>query len=202
METAQDQQEKQFNPRRGAYLMIPYLKEDGASAQLGLITLYERLIKEGLWEVVFHENPHMTPLEFLNFMSAPRTFLQILTMAEGDTVVDACGMAWLSDVQYCDGGILTKGIGSFVFFQEYQKPAFTDPFRDIVFDYWFNVLGLKTLVGLTPSTNRAASLFSKRMGLREIARIPEYTTFMGQVCDGIVSWLSREEYLAGAMTKQ
>lgn len=185
----------EFEPRRGPYLMIPYLPQEGTSQHEALINLYFRLKQEGLDKVVFHENPDISLLEFMNFFSGPKCFLQVLAIVKDEKLVDICGMAWLSDMCPC-GGKLTKAVGSFLFFNDYQKPAYTDPFRDIIFDYWFDVLKVDTLVGLTPSLNRAASIFVKRLGLKEICRIPQYTTYEGQRCDGIISWLSKEEYYA------
>jgi hypothetical protein len=104
-------------------------------------------------------------------------------------------MAWLSDITSCSG-LMTKAIGSFVFFKDYQKPAYTDPFCDLAFNYWFETLGIDTLVGLTPEPNRLSSIFIKRHGMDEICRIPQYTTFDGKVCAGIVSCLTKEGYRA------
>ncbi len=183
-----------FEPRRGPYLMIPYCAQGGTDQHRALIDLYSRLQAEGLAEIVFHENPETTLLDFMNFFSGPKVALQIFALMDGDKVVDIIAMTWLADLVSCSNGALIKGVGSFVFFKDYQKPAYTDPVSKLVLDYWFDVLLLQTLVGLTPAPNRAASLFTKRLGFQEVCRIPNYTTFDGKVCDGIVSWMSRELY--------
>jgi hypothetical protein len=188
-----------FEPRRGPYLMIPYCPQNGTDQHQALIDLFFRLKAEKLDSVVFHENPDISLLEFMNFFSGSKTLLQILAIMSEDKVVDICGMAWLADMASCSGGILVKAVGNFLFFADYQKPAYTDPFRDLIFDYWFDVLNLDTLVGLTPSLNRAASIFVKRLGLKELCRIPDYTTYEGQKCDGIVSWMSKESYHASRL---
>jgi hypothetical protein len=191
-----EEMKTKFEPRRGPYLMIPYCPQEGTAQHQALIDLYFRLKSEGLNKVVFHENPGVSLLEFMNFFSGPKTLLQILAIIAEEKVVDICGMAWLADMTSCSSGILIKGTGSFLFFKNYQKPAYTDPFRDLIFNYWFDVLKLQTLVGLTPSLNRAASIFVKRLGMKEIGRVPNYTTYDNQVCDGIISWMSQEEYHA------
>jgi|GEM_PF-3061258 len=188
-----------FQFRRGHFTLVPYRVDDGSTSQQGLVDLYFRIHQDGLQEIVFHENPEMTLLQFMNFMSSPRTFLSVFALMDEqtDSVVDVVGMAWLSETQNCCGGTLNKAIGSFLFFKNYQKPAYTDPCHEILFDYWFNLLGLHTLVGLTPEPNRAALLFVKRLGLKEICRIPRYTTYEGKVCAGVVSQLTSEDYFSG-----
>lgn len=182
-----------FEPRRGPYLMIPYLPQDGTDQHEALVNLFFRLKKEDLHKVVFHENPGISLLEFMNFFSRPNVLLQILAIIKEDKVVDIAGMAWISDMSTC-GGILNKAIGSFLFFKDYQRRAFTEPFWEIVAEYWFMVLKVDTLVGLTPSLNRASSIFIKSLGIKEVARIPNYTTYEGQKCDGIVSCMTKEDY--------
>lgn len=191
-----DNQMSEFNMRRGPYILIPYLPQNGTDQHEALINLYFRLKKEGLDHIVFHEHPGITLLEFMNIFSNTKNLLQICGLMDSDNnLVDICGMTWLSDIVNCSE-ILTKAVGSFLFFSSYQKPAYTDPFGELVLDYWFEVLKIDTLVGLTPELNRLSSMFIKRHGMKEICRIPEYTTYDGKVCDGIVSWISKNEYLA------
>lgn len=182
--------------RSGRFILIPYMPENGTDQHEALINLFFRLKKEGLDTIVFHEHPTITLLEFLNIFSNPKCLLQICgLMNEQEELADICGMSWLSSITRCSG-ILTKAEGSFLFFSDYQKPAYTDGFGKLIFDYWFNTLGIDTLVGLTPDMNRSSSIFIKRHGMKEICRIPKYTTYGGQICDGIVSWITKEEYLA------
>lgn len=184
-----------FEPRRGPYLMIPYVGQEDTEQQEALINLFFRLKQEKLDVVVFHEKPKISLLEFMNFFSRrEKTLLQVLAIVAEDKVIDICGMAWLSDMVTCSG-ILTKATGSFLFFKDYQARAYTEPFWEIVSEYWFTVLKLDTLVGLTPSDNRLASIFVKSLGIKEICRIPKYTTFEGRVCDGIISHMTKEDYL-------
>jgi hypothetical protein len=199
METQNMQKEEpkyEFNPRRGPYLLIPYMPQNGTEQHEALINLFFRLKKEDLDKIVFHEHPDITLLEFLNFFSGNKCLLQIFgLMDDKNNLVDICGMAWLSDIVNCSG-ILTKATGSFLFFNDYQKPAYSDAFGELLFEYWFEALSIDTLVGLTPAPNRKSSIFIKRQGMKELFRIPQYTTFEGQKCEGIVSWLSKEEYRA------
>lgn len=186
---------KEFEFRRGDLLMMPYDPKIGVFNEESLISFYDRLHVEELWDIVFHENPEMSLREFLNFFNVPMNLLQVFTIAEGDRFSDVAGLAWLTEVTTCQG-ILTRALGSFVFFRKYQSPKYTDEFCKIILDYWFNVLMINTIVGLTPAENRLALLYVKRAGFREVGRMPSYTTLGKKIMDGVITSMTKEEYLS------
>jgi RimJ/RimL family protein N-acetyltransferase len=172
---------------------MPYDPRVGGFKEESLIILYNRLKAEGLWDAVFHEDAGVNLLSFMNFFSDGKALLQLLVLTDGDRIVDIVGMSWLSDIVTCSG-ILTRGIGSFVFFKDYQKPMYTDQFSEMILGYWFEVLGLDVILGVTPEPNRAALVYARRSGLREIGRLRGYTTFGGEVVTGVVFSLTKQEY--------
>jgi len=186
---------KEFEFRRDGLVMLPYDPKIGVLNEESLVSFYDRLHVEDLWDIVFHENPDMSLREFLNFFNVPINLLQVFTIAEGDKFVDVAGLAWLSDITICQG-ILIRGLGSFVFFKKYQSPRYTDGFCKIILDYWFNVLMINTIVGVTPAENRLALLYVKRAGFREVGRVPSYTTLGNRVMDGVITSMTKEEYLS------
>ena len=196
----QDMSKEKSHVQNGPYILIPYMPQNGTDQQEALVSLYFRIKTEGLIPIVFHENSGITLLEFINTWSISRNLLQIFGIKDdAGSLMDICGMAWLSDItEISDNGkpILTKAIGSFLFLKKYQVPAFTNTFGDLIFRYWFETLGIDTLVGITPEPNRAASIYTKRQGMKELCRIPQYTTYEGKRCDGILSHLTKEEYRA------
>jgi RimJ/RimL family protein N-acetyltransferase len=188
---------KQFEGRRGDFLMLPYDPKFGIYNEESMVTFYDRLRTEDLLSTVFHENPEMSLREFLNFFNVPMNLLQVFSITEGDKVLDIAGLAWLADIVVCQG-VLTRALGSFVFFRKYQSPKYTDQFSQIILDYWFNILKIDTIVGVTPAENRLAILYVKRAGFREVGRIPAYTTLGEKVMDGIITCMTRGEYLVEA----
>ena len=184
---------KEFQFRRGNLALMPYVVGAGAFNEEALIVLYKRLKDEDLWDTVFHEDTGVSLLKFMNFFSGGQCLLQFLAIVNDDRVVDIAGMSWIADITICSG-VLTRGVGSFGFFKDYQKPMYTDQFSEMILDYWFNALNLDTIVGVTPEPNRAASIFVKRAGFREVGRMPNYTTYKGQVANGIIHSLTKEEY--------
>jgi len=185
----------EFNYRRGDIVMIPFNLTTGVFNEDSLIAFYDRLKQEDLWDIVFHENPGMSMREFLNFFSVPSNLLYVFTIAEGDEMVDVAGLAWLADIISCQG-IWTRALGSFVFFRKYQSPQYTDECCKIILDFWFNFLGVNMIVGATPEENRLALLYIKRAGFREVARIPSYTTLRGKIMDGVITTMTKQQYLS------
>jgi RimJ/RimL family protein N-acetyltransferase len=186
---------KDYKFRRGNLLLLPYMPRGGVFAEKTLIDLHARLHDEGLWPIVFHEDTGISLLQFMNFFSDGKCLLQILaTMDDNDHLVDIAGMAWIADVCTC-AGILTRGVGSFAYFKGYQTPAFSSQFGEMILDYWFNQLKLDTIVGVTPEPNRAALVYVKRLGFKEFGSLPKYTTYEGKVADGVVTSMSKEDWL-------
>jgi hypothetical protein len=180
---------------RGHYGLFPYTAEAGAYPEDMLVSLWSRLKTEGLWDVVFHENPSMTLSGFMKFFAGSNNLLQICSIMRDEAPVDMAGMAWLADPEDCPGG-LRKAYGSFLFFKDYQKPAFTDPFCKMILEFWYQVLGMTLVVGMTPSRNRPALIYVKRSGFKEVARLPGFTSFEGQIDDAVLTAMTRADYLS------
>lgn len=190
----EDPVKKEYQFQRGNLLLLPYDSRVGVYNEDALVGLYKRLKSEDLWDIVFHEDSGITLLKFMNFFSEGKALLQVLAISDGKNIVDIAGMAWIGDITRC-GGILTRGVGAFVFFKDYQKPMYTDQFGEMILDYWFGPLGLDVVVGVSPESNRAALIYAKRSGFKEVGRLPNYTTFKGEVVTGVVTSMTKQEYL-------
>jgi hypothetical protein len=189
---------KEFEFKRGNLMLLPYdPRVAGPVQEEALIDLYKRLKAEDLWDVVFHEDSGVTMLKFMNFFSQGQALLQVLALTDAKGTIIPVGVSWLSDITTC-AGILTRGVGSFLFFKDYQKPMYTDQFSEMILEYWFECLGLDVILGVTPEPNRAALIYVKRAGLKEVGRLPNYTTFKGQVVTGIVTSLTKQEFRQAA----
>ncbi len=184
---------KDFEYVRGRLMLTAYAPKVGTYKEEALMLLYNRLKEQDLWDTVFHESPGMSLLEFMNFFSNGNCLLQILCIVDGSTIVDIAGMSWIADITVCQN-ILTRAVGSFLFFQEYQKPMYTDPFSEMILGYWFEVLKMDLVVGVTPEPNRAALIYVKRAGLKEVGRLPNYTTYKGAIVTGVVTSMTKQEY--------
>ena len=190
-----DEIKQEYKYQKGNLLLVPYSVEAKNLPEDVLLQLYNKLKSEDLWDIVFHEATDFTLLKFMNFFSGGGGLLQILVVTDGKGFYDSAGMAWIGDLALC-AGKLTRGTGSFVFFKDYQRPAYTDTFCDIILDFWYNNLGLDIILGVTPEPNRPALLYIKRSGFKELARIPNYTTYAGEVVAGVVTSMTKAEYKA------
>lgn len=189
---------KEYEFVRGNLMLMPYSATAGVLNEEALITLYNKLRSEGLWDIVFHEDTGVNLIKFLNFFSGGQALLQVLAITDNKGSFQPAGMAWVADVCVC-GGVLNRATGSFLFFKEFQRPMYTDQFAEMIMEYWYEQLGLDIVVGVTPEPNRPALLYVKRAGFKEVGRIPNYTTLNGKVVTGIITSMTKEEYrqLAG-----
>lgn len=184
--------ENTFKWLRPPFMLVPYSATSGLYPPEILVELYNRLKADGLYETVFHDNPKMNLLEFMNFFSHPSTLLQVVYLVDGDTFTDMAGMVWLSGVEAYAGK--QRAVGSFVAFQKYQTPAMTDPMTNMVLDYWFNCLNMDIVVGMTPSENHLALRFIKRIGFKEMCRLPSYMALRGQITDCVITFMDKEQF--------
>lgn len=185
-------EDNEFQCVQGNLAIVPYSPRSGVLRENDLLALYDRLKQEDLFPVVFHENPELTPIEFLNFFANPRNLLIMYAVKEQENFEPA-GLAWLSEVTNCQD-TLTRATGSFVFFKKYQSQQYTGPLAHRTLDYWFNQLHIDTIIGLTPENNRLASTFIKRVGFREIGRVPQFTTLFGTVTGAIVTCMTATDW--------
>lgn len=184
---------KEYQFQRGSFLLMPYDPRVGNIKEDALIALYKRLKAEGLWDIVFHEDAGISLLSFMNFFSNGTALLQLLVLTNEQGEIIPVGMSWVGDISNCSG-IMTRGVGSFLFFKEYQKPMYTDRFSEMILEYWFEVLNLDVILGVTPEPNRPALIYVKRAGFKEVGKLPSYTTFKGVVVDGIITAMTKQEY--------
>ncbi len=182
-----------FETRKGQLAFIPFVSNTKQGSDNLLLQLYMALKEQGLLPILFHENPDMSLSEFIGFFNSPKNLLQVFIELEGDDLKGVVGFAWVTDIVNCSG-IMTRAIGSFCYFKEYWTPKYTDVFSNWVLDYWFNVLKIDTIMGMTPATNRLALSYIKRNGFKEVGRLPRFTTLNGEITDGIITSMNKEEF--------
>jgi RimJ/RimL family protein N-acetyltransferase len=181
-----------FQWLRPPFMLVPYQLNAGLYKPEDLVAIYKRLKDEGLWEAVFHDNPQMNLLDFMEFFSMPSVMLQVINIVEGESITDMGAIAWLSGVeQYGDK---QRAVANFCVFRDYQNPAITDPMAKFVFSYWFECLEMDVVVGMTPAANAPAVSFIKRVGFHESCRIPNYCFYKGEVTDCVISFMDKPKY--------
>ena len=183
---------KEFQLRQGPFLLAPYNPRGGVYSPEVLVGLYARLKDEGLWDTVFHDNPDMNLLDFMEFFSMPSVMLQFVNILDGENVSDIGAIAWLSGVEQY--GSRQRAVANFCVFKSYQRPVLTDPMARLIFGYWFECLGIDVIVGMTPAANAPAVNFIKRVGFVEACRIPNYSFYKGSTTDCVISFMDTKSY--------
>jgi hypothetical protein len=182
--------------RNHKYLLVPYLppyvvpNNDDFGEDI-IAGIWKRLATENLLPVVFHG--YETGLsEFLNLVNSPRTRLCVGAMVENDQIADLAGVAWLTDISKV--GEVARATVSFCFFTEHQTPAVTMPFGKIFLEYAFDVIGVTVLTGAVLEPNRQALFYVRRLGFREVGRLPACGVWEEETCDEIQVALTRRQF--------
>lgn len=181
-----------FKYIRNDKMFLPYTPKIVSFKEDVLVDIYKRLKNENLYEIIFHDNPQMTFNQFISFFSSELVSLSFFCVLENEVEYPA-GMCWLTDFANIDNRG-KRANGSFVFFKDFQKPNYTNDFGKMALDFWFHELGVSVISGLTPSDNRSAMIYIKRLGFIESGRIPNYTILNGNICDGVITYLERSAF--------
>jgi hypothetical protein len=184
-----------FEYLRGDKLLLPYIPDKFEFKEDTLVEVYNKLKKEDLFSIVFHDNPKLDLNSFIKFFSSPVVTLSFFCQIV-DGVEDLSGMCWLSD-SYTAEDKVKKANGNFVFFRKYQLPNITKEFGEMALEFWLNVMSYNIITGITPALNRAALIYIKRLGFIEAGRISNYVTYNGNICDGVITYISKERYKNG-----
>jgi RimJ/RimL family protein N-acetyltransferase len=183
---------KEFQWLKPPFLLVPYVEDKGIYSPSDLVAIYHRLKDEGLWDVVFHDNPDMTLRGFIEFFGIPSVMMQVINIVDGDKIQEMAAISWLSGVeQYGDR---TRGVASFCVFKHYQTPVITDKMAKFVLDYWFDCLGMDIVVGMTPEANVQAVNFIKRIGFIESSRLPGYSRYQGKFTNCVITYIDKPQY--------
>ncbi len=86
-------------------------------------------------------------------------------------------------------------IAGFIFFRKFWDHHTTQDAGQVAFAHWFKGT-TQVVLGLCPALHIAAMRYNKRVGLREIGRIPLAHTYKGESCDAVLYAMTREEWRA------
>jgi RimJ/RimL family protein N-acetyltransferase len=182
-----------FNYIREDKILLPYLPGKIDFKEDVLVDIYNKLKEQNLYNVVFHDNSKMTFNQFISFMSSPNIAVAFFCINENGIELPV-GICWLTDINTSENKI-KRANGSFVFFTEYQSPRYTTSFGKMALSFWFEQLNVDVVTGLTPSMNRSALIYIKRIGFKELGRLPRYTILSGDICDGVITYMSKDMFL-------
>src|SRR4029077_16127385 len=182
------------------WVITDYNPRTFPGGEIYLPGLWKRMHDDLTFEMFFHEGPTMGFWDFVNLLSNPSSKIQLVIGhdAEGNAVEHA-GLLMLEHIMFTP--ILHRAVGSFMFFHEYWNRHDSEELGWAVINHWFGVLDADTIAGITPADNRAALLFIKRIGFREIGRIPDFTVYAQGACAAVSTYMSREMWKAAHLKR-
>ena len=177
--------------------VIPYLHEDGI-AFLYLMAKLQKL--DGLF---WHNGvpPLSEVLRRYNPSSKTSIFYGCTRKENGEDRL--CGFGTGDNITALgpepSGKMLYRVEVGELFLREIQNTDLPMKFSRLMLDDAFVRLHLGSAFGVTPTPNRAARRFMYAAGFAEIGQAPHFCSFNGQMCDAVLSVLTRERWQAGAM---
>lgn len=182
-------------PKR-EWMLVDYTPQTFAGGEVFLPGMWERMHKDGTFELFFHEGPEMNFWQFVALLSEPSRKVQlVMGHNEKGDFVEHAGMVILDQILHTD--FLRRVVGNFVFFKEYWNRHDSLDIGWAVLNHWFGKLDADNITGVTPETNRPALLFVKRLGFVEAARIPDFTVFGPAACAGVFTYMTRQMWRDG-----
>ena len=88
-------------------------------------------------------------------------------------------------------------IAGFIFFRPFWDKKITDAAGHGAFDYWFKNTKADSVLGVCPEKLVTAMRYNKRIGMKEIGRIPRGHLCKGEVCDAVLYCMTRQDWEAG-----
>jgi len=173
------------------YILIPYTPEiPEARSDTHMMEAYYKLRAERLYEIVFHDNPTMTMGRYMAWFNTDRVLAQfIFKRNEKNEPEEMVGLIWLSQIEHC--GDVRRGGASFVVFREFQDGKTPMAVARLGLKYWFDCLGMDVITGATPTHNKAACKFVKRVGMKEVGCIPKYANYITGASDVMITYMNR-----------
>jgi RimJ/RimL family protein N-acetyltransferase len=88
-------------------------------------------------------------------------------------------------------------VAGFIFFRKFWDHHTTDDAAKAAFNFWFDDTSpLQVVLGVCPALHVTAMRYNKRVGLREIGRIPMAHLHKGKSCDAVLFAMTRDDWRA------
>lgn len=105
------------------------------------------------------------------------------------------GMGWVDCIQRLPG--LAKGQVSMAFLRRFQQDETALELAKMMIDFAFDTVGLDTVLGTTPVRNRAACIFTERVGFQKIGVAQDYVSFWGEKSAALLSVMTKDRWRGG-----
>ena len=173
--------------------IVPYNASYDTQAHAFLPYLWERMRRDDLVDYYF---PGQKDTGFATFVRLMSGDAQVALVVRDDpskqwdkTVVGF--ISWSTSMM----GMSNVVIAGFNFFREFWDHHTTDAASVAAFNFWFSGdHPAEVVLGSCPATHVVAMRYNKRVGLREVGRIPLAHIFRNERCDAVLFAMTRDDW--------
>jgi hypothetical protein len=155
-----------------------------------LSAIWLRLREDDLLDTVF---PGMGDLghDAVVSMLSKRT-VQLLWKRFKEGPIALIGFSFIDSADGVDGA--RKAMFGFAFFKEYWGTIERYQATHLMLAYWFSVLKIDVLFGITLRSNRLARNLARKFGCVELADVPRFLYCNGELADATLVMLEKESF--------
>ncbi len=164
------------------YQNVPY-DGQGNIADAYWVTIWDKMVEQGLNDVVFCDGSITSAFEFITLMKKCLPTLWIKT--EDNTPAALC---WLANI---DRGI---GFSHFVFFKEMWGTGDCLGIAKDMQDFWYNIININLILGVIPAFNTYAINFMSNLGVIFTPPIPHLVNVHGEDSPGVLGYMTKEMF--------
>lgn len=159
---------------------------------IALADLYIRFAREGVLKLLYYERDPLSLSVFLATYMNPETNAMGLYKENQDTLQwNLIGMAWINQMTAM-GPFFRAQVGEA--FVRHTKPSDALLLAQLVIEWGFDHLKIEALHGVTPTKNRAACAFPRRLGFQVVGPLEGGTVWNGELCSVMLSAMTRERW--------
>jgi hypothetical protein len=151
---------------------------------------YFRLKSEGIFPIFMHNNPTIGLSAFLAWAAKITT---LGFFSNPDTIPTLDGFAFINRIQQFGEESICE-VGE-MFFRGTPRNV-TLAYCRMALDFCFITRGFVAVYGITPEANRPARIFNRRLGFTCSEPLPGLVGWGGKAANGIISSMSREQWLS------
>lgn len=178
--------------------VVPYDARLDTQADAFLSWMWHRMQEDDLVDYYFPGQKDTGYATFVRLMSGDAQVALFVTESDSKQWEDRiAGFITWSMSRMGASDVIIAG---FIFFRKFWDHKTTDESAIIAFEHWFRQSNANVVLGVCPSLHMSAMRYNKRIGLREIGRIPLAHIYKGEKCDAILMAITRDEWVTKGRT--
>jgi RimJ/RimL family protein N-acetyltransferase len=164
-----------------------------AVTEVQLAQAYIRMLEEGTLSTVFYQ-ASPTLRDFLTeYLSQGRRICFGCFRDIKSQPIEFCGLAWVFNAVKMDG--FTKAEVGIVLFKRQSVKTDNLKFGQMILRMFFEKHAIDAVYGCTPEGNKLALRYAQKLGFGLTTPIPGYSTWQGQLCAGVISYMLKSDWL-------